>query len=261
MDEVKQSNETKPAKSLAEAIVRVMAEVNGVEKGMTVGDGRNSYKAVSDKDVKQTIRKAMIRHGLALVPKSVHAETRVDRWEEANNYGTRTRQQVFVEAKTVYTLMHVSGEKMDIEGYGHGVDPQDKAAGKATTYALKYALLYLFLVPTGDIDDADAHASNDDAPRDKKGGPSNGGLNKRPDPSKNTPGNVSDKPAAATIAAAKEMLENAESLDDLKAKWTMLPKPVQVAPGVADTKDRRKTQLAAQDQPPINDDLADDIPY
>jgi hypothetical protein len=44
---------------------------------------------------------------------------------------------------------------MEIAGYGHGTDPQDKAAGKATTYALKYALLYTFLVPTGDIDDAD----------------------------------------------------------------------------------------------------------
>ena len=31
----------------------------------------------------------------------------------------------------------------------------DKSAGKATTYALKYALLYLFMVPTGKIDDAD----------------------------------------------------------------------------------------------------------
>ena len=40
-------------------------------------------------------------------------------------------------------------------GYGHGVDSQDKSAGKATTYALKYALLYAFLVPTGKIDDAD----------------------------------------------------------------------------------------------------------
>jgi hypothetical protein len=37
----------------------------------------------------------------------------------------------------------------------YGVDSQDKGAGKATTYALKYALLYSFLVPTGDIDDTD----------------------------------------------------------------------------------------------------------
>jgi len=57
--------------------------------------------------------------------------------------------------------MHESGESKEISGYGHGVDPQDKGAGKATTYALKYALLYTFLVPTGSIDDADkTHSDN-----------------------------------------------------------------------------------------------------
>jgi hypothetical protein len=60
-------------------------------------------------------------------------------------------------------LLHRSGESMEIAGYGHGTDPQDKAAGKATTYALKYAMLYTFLVPTGDIDDADKTHSDQHA--------------------------------------------------------------------------------------------------
>ena len=51
--------------------------------------------------------------------------------------------------------MHESGQQIEFAGYGQGVDPQDKSAGKATTYALKYALLYLFMIPTGKIDDAD----------------------------------------------------------------------------------------------------------
>lgn len=57
--------------------------------------------------------------------------------------------------------MHTSGEYLTISGYGHGVDTQDKGAGKATTYALKYALLYTFLVPTGKIDDTDKDHSED----------------------------------------------------------------------------------------------------
>jgi len=48
-----------------------------------------------------------------------------------------------------------------VAGYGHGIDTQDKGAGKATTYALKYTLLYLFLVPTGKIDDADNDHSDE----------------------------------------------------------------------------------------------------
>jgi hypothetical protein len=52
-------------------------------------------------------------------------------------------------------------ESIEIVGYGHGIDTQDKSAGKATTYALKNALLYSFLVPTGAIDDTDKTHSND----------------------------------------------------------------------------------------------------
>jgi hypothetical protein len=39
-----------------------------------------------------------------------------------------------------YTLWHESGEFLDIPALGHGTDPLDKAAGKATTYAMKNAL-------------------------------------------------------------------------------------------------------------------------
>jgi hypothetical protein len=70
------------------------------------------------------------------------------------------KQSVFTSVKTKYLLLHESGESIEISGYGHGVDSQDKAAGKATTYALKYALLYTFLVPTGKIDDADNENSD-----------------------------------------------------------------------------------------------------
>ena len=47
---------------------------------------------------------------------------------------------------------------------GHGVDPQDKGAGKATTYSLKNCLLYTFLTPVGKIDDTDTTHSDDIKP-------------------------------------------------------------------------------------------------
>ena len=58
-------------------------------------------------------------------------------------------------------LLHTSGESIELAGYGHGVDPQDKGAGKATTYALKNTLLYTFLTPVGKIDDSDTEHSQD----------------------------------------------------------------------------------------------------
>ena len=66
-------------------------------------------------------------------------------------------------------MLHSSGESVELVGYGHGVDSQDKGAGKSTTYALKNCLLYTFLTPVGDIDDTDLTHSNDiDTPQQVK---------------------------------------------------------------------------------------------
>jgi hypothetical protein len=141
---------------LYKAIANVMKDVKNIDKSMTVGTGNNAYKGVSDKDVKLKIGAAMENHGLIMVPKNYHNEVTIERWMEKTNYGEKQKQSVFVECNAQFELIHVeTGQSIDIPAYGHGVDSQDKAAGKATTYALKYALLYTFLVPTGSIDDSD----------------------------------------------------------------------------------------------------------
>ena len=158
--------------NLSKAIIAVMNDVKGIEKSMTVGEGRMSYKGVPDKEVKKIIGASMAKNGLSMLPIDVEANTKIERWEEADYSGKiKTKQSVFTEVKTKYLLLHTSGESLEISGYGHGVDSQDKGAGKATTYALKYALLYSFLVPTGDIDDADAMHSQEIATPKPKSNP------------------------------------------------------------------------------------------
>lgn len=148
-------------KNLAEAIINTTKAIKGIEKNANVGSGSNKYKGVKDKDVKEIIRKAMYENGLSILPIEVEPHTEIQRWEEDDTYNKvppypkKTKQSVFTEVKTKYLLLHTSGESIELAGYGQGVDTQDKGAGKATTYALKYTLLYTFLVPTGDIDDAD----------------------------------------------------------------------------------------------------------
>ena len=153
---------------ITEAILAVMDEVKGIEKTMDVGTGQSSYKGVSDKVVKEVLRPAMIKNGLVIVPTAVDARATTDRWEETSQYGTKQKQSTLTEVTTKYLLVHSSGESIELAGYGHGVDSQDKGAGKATTYALKYALLYTFMIPTGKIDDADSTHSDDmDVPKVK----------------------------------------------------------------------------------------------
>ena len=153
-------------KNLIKSVIAVMNEVKGIEKSMTVGEGKMSYKGVPDKEVKKIIGSAMAKHGLCILPTGVKPTIKIERWEEPDNYGKiKQKQSVFTEIVSTYLLMHESGESQEICGYGHGVDSQDKGAGKATTYALKYALLYSFLVPTGDIDDTDfVHSQSYEVP-------------------------------------------------------------------------------------------------
>ena len=79
------------------------------------------------------------------------------------------KQSVFTKVKVKYMLLHTSGETIELAGYGHGVDSQDKGAGKATTYALKNCLLYSFLTPVGKIEDTDTtHSEDIIVPTEKK---------------------------------------------------------------------------------------------
>jgi hypothetical protein len=148
-------------KQLTQAIIKAAQSIENIEKTMTVGSGNFSYSGVSDKEVKLIVRKAMFENGLVMIPTKVEPKTTIERWEESYNGNPKQKQQVFTEVVTTYLLMHTSGESMEVQGYGHGVDAQDKAAGKATTYAMKYALLYTFLIATGSIDDADSTHSNE----------------------------------------------------------------------------------------------------
>lgn len=150
-------------------------------------------------------------------------------------------------------LLHVSGERLacrvpmifgknDMQGYG-----------SAMTYARRYGLMAMAGVAPEDDD-------GEGAKGDRNALSNNRPTNASPPSNKlgDTPGIDGDKPFGATIAGAVSLMENAVSLDDLKAKWGALGKSVRVAPGVNDAKDRRKTQLMAGD---TGEMLADDIPY
>ena len=156
--------------NITKAINKVMEEVNGVAKNMTVGVGNNSYKWVSDKDVKVTIRESMIKNWLSLIPTWWKPRIQIDRWEEDTNYWLKQKQSVFTEIETHYLLIHTSWESIQVYGYWHWVDAQDKWAGKASTYALKNTLLNMFLIPTW-VDTDNTHSNDLDVPKTKNNKP------------------------------------------------------------------------------------------
>ena len=159
---------------LHESIINVMKAVKNIDKSMTVGSGNNSYKGVADKDVKYIIGSAMAENNLTCLPIDIQPKVQIDRWEAQETYNGNTqikqKQSIFTEVIAKFLITHsLTNESLTIVGYGHGVDTQDKSAGKATTYALKNALLYSFLVPTGAIDDTDkTHSSTIEVPQKQK---------------------------------------------------------------------------------------------
>ena len=148
-------------KEISKAIIAVMQEVKGMEKNSNVGSGYNSYNGTKDQDVKEVFNTALVKNGLCILPTDIQEETKIDRWEQEYNGKMQQKQSVFTKVRTKYLLLHISGESIELAGYGHGVDPQDKGAGKATTYALKNCLLYTFLTPVGKIDDTETTHSED----------------------------------------------------------------------------------------------------
>ena len=159
-------------KNIAKAIIQVMKEVKGMEKNSNVGSGKNSYTVTKDQDVKEVFNDALAKNGLCILPINIEEETNLDRWEAVdpwNKPDTKMYQSVFTKVNVKYMLLHESGESIELAGYGHGVDPQDKGAGKATTYALKNCLLYTFLTPVGKIDDTETtHSENIPTPAPKE---------------------------------------------------------------------------------------------
>ena len=139
---------------LVSAVLLVMEECQGIGKNATIGTWSYQYKWVSDKDVKLKIWWSMKKNWLVMLPIEINTKDVVVTHKD-------NKTSYYTEVNTKYRLMHTSGSWIDLAWYGQAIDTQDKWAWKATTYAMKYMLLYTFMVATGHIDDTDNHHSED----------------------------------------------------------------------------------------------------
>ena len=136
---------------MAEATKRIAV----VAKNLDVKTGQTSYKAVSEADVLAAVKPIEVELGIYSYP--VQREI-----VEAGTITSQTKngeaKRLFMRLQTVYRFVNTEkpDEFIDITTYGDGVDSQDKAPGKAMTYADKYALLKAYKVQTGDDPDKDA---------------------------------------------------------------------------------------------------------
>lgn len=141
-----------------EKMSAITAEIKRIPKNLTVGTGKNQYKAVAEGDILAVVKDAEKKYKVFSYPHShkiVDSRTLVTK----NDYGEKESQFVRIEAVYRFVNMEDPKEFVDVNAFGDGVDSLDKAPGKATTYADKYALMKAYKVETGE--DTDCGASDD----------------------------------------------------------------------------------------------------
>lgn len=144
--------------NIYEKLLSISRDASAVAKNLTVGVGKSSYKAVGEADVLAAVKPLEAKYGVYSYPLSRRIIT-AEVYTAKNDYGEKSTQ--FVRLETVYRFVNIEkpDEYVEITTYGDGVDPQDKAPGKAMTYADKYALLKAYKLITGD--DLDQYPSGD----------------------------------------------------------------------------------------------------
>ncbi|HEX7022618.1 MAG TPA: ERF family protein [Trueperaceae bacterium] len=141
--------------TLAAKLAKVMEQVKYIQKR-----GKNAhfgYTYATEADVADKVREVLAQQGVAVLPNVLPETIQIRETQTA-----RGRTEYILTA--VYEVTFVdgeTGEKLTVRTIGQGQDAGDKAGYKATTGAMKYALMKAFLIPTGDDPEDD---SGDAAP-------------------------------------------------------------------------------------------------
>lgn len=125
-----------PKLNIAQRIAAVMGEVDYVQKEKKQG---MNYSIVSHDAVTAKVRPLLHKHGIVYYPRALYV----------NQEGNRTEARFTVRFENI----DERADYIDVETFGYGVDPQDKGPGKAMSYGVKYALLKVLGLETGDDPD------------------------------------------------------------------------------------------------------------
>jgi hypothetical protein len=129
-------NELDRRRNIAQRIAAVMGEVDYVQKERKQG---MNYSIVSHDAVTAKVRPLLHKHGVIYYPRGLSVQQN----------GNRTEAVFTVRFENIDDR----SDYIDVETFGYGVDPQDKGPGKAMSYGVKYALLKVLGLETGDDPD------------------------------------------------------------------------------------------------------------
>lgn len=116
-------------------------EIGIVQKTVSV---MNNYKAVSETDILKAVNEAEHKVGLYSFLESLDILKSI----QQNGFN-------FIRVRVGVRIVNIDKpeESLIFYGLGDGLDKGDKACGKAVTYAMKYALMKGFKIPSGEDSD------------------------------------------------------------------------------------------------------------
>ena len=142
--------------NIFQKINEVMKAIEYLTKDDKVEFGNTKYKAISEEKVTTAVRKELVKQGIVIIPIMQESTvTELIRTDKSVNQRA--------DVHTRYRIQNIDdvNDFIEVESNGSGVDTQDKAVGKAMTYAYKYMLLRTFAIPTGEDPDKISSAEID----------------------------------------------------------------------------------------------------
>lgn len=149
--------------NIFQKMAAITNELQTVAKNLTVSTGgKNSYKAVSERDIIDAVKPIECKYGIYSYPcdRQIIESQTLESESEYNGKVTK-KTTFFSRIKTTYRFVNIDkpDEYIETITFAEGIDAQDKGSGKAMTYGDKYALMKAYKISTGD--DPDQNASEE----------------------------------------------------------------------------------------------------
>ena len=131
-----------------ERIAAIMAEVPAIGKNNQNQEQRYRFRGIDD--VYNSLHPLFVKHQVFTTSEILNKNREV--WTNKN--GT-----IMIEftLQVKYRFTAIDGSSIETETMGQAMDSSDKASNKAMSMAHKAAILQIFMIPTLDIEDADAN--------------------------------------------------------------------------------------------------------
>jgi hypothetical protein len=201
---------TEKSLNIYQRLIEVMKEVRYIEKEQKTVN--KQYRFVSHDAVTSATSQAFINNGVYAKPRIIKHEINMVNIKRSDKYkGTSYEENSFIcNVEVEYEFINIDNPEdkiTQINGLGQGIDTQDKACGKAISYACKYALLKALGIETGDDPERD---TDYDLSNNQKA------ANAADEDMKETLSKKNEE----DFAGLKAIIESCGGLEELKEVWS-----------------------------------------